>query len=122
MARRHLLQEPTSRLAIWARRMALFSLAAVCFSIVIVRSGLVEIGPAIVTFVGALAPAVIALMLTFGAFVVIWKDGLKGLGPSFAAMFISGALPRLSGLSCLPRLQAAVDLRRHHRSDRSAAL
>jgi uncharacterized protein (DUF1499 family) len=72
--------------------MALFSLTAVCLSIIIVRSGLVEIGPAVVTFVGALAPAVIALLLAFGAFVVIWKDGLRGLGPAFGAMFISAAL------------------------------
>ena len=92
MVRRHIPDEPTSRLAIWARRMALFSLAAVCLSVIIVRSGQVEIGPATVTFVGALAPAVIALPLAFGAFVVIWKDGLKGLGPTFAAMFIAGAL------------------------------
>jgi uncharacterized protein (DUF1499 family) len=92
MVRRHLPAEPTSRLAIWARRMALFSLTAVCLSVIIVRSGLVEIGPAVVTFVGALAPAVIALFLAFAAFVVIWKDGLKGLGPALGAMFISAAL------------------------------
>ena len=54
--------------------------------------GLVEIGPAIVTFVGALAPSVVALVLAFGAFVVIWTDGLRGLGAALAAMVISGAL------------------------------
>ena len=54
MARRYIAEEPTSRLAIWARRMALFSLAAALLSIVIVRSGLLEIRPALATFGGAL--------------------------------------------------------------------
>jgi uncharacterized protein (DUF1499 family) len=92
MARRHLPAEPISRLAVWARRMALFSLTAMCLSVVIVRSGLVEIGPAVVTFVGALAPAVIALLLAFAAFVVIWKDGLRGLGAALGAMVISAVV------------------------------
>ena len=37
MARHHLQSEPTSRLAIWARRMAVFSLCAVVVSIIIDR-------------------------------------------------------------------------------------
>jgi Protein of unknown function (DUF1499) len=88
MARRHIAEEPVSRLAIWARRMALFSLAAALLSIVIVRSGLLEIGPALVTFAGALACAVIALVLALAAFVVIWKHGLRGLGHSLGAIAI----------------------------------
>src|SRR4051794_16122461 len=83
MARRHVTVEPISRLAIWARRMALFSLAAALLSIIIVRSGLLEIRPALATFAGALACAVIAIVLALAAFVVIWKDGLRGLGYAF---------------------------------------
>jgi uncharacterized protein (DUF1499 family) len=92
MARRHIIEEPTSRLAIWARRMALFSLAATLLSIIIVRSGLLEIAPALATFAGALACAVIALVLALAAFVVIWKDGLGGLGHSLGAIAIGLAL------------------------------
>jgi uncharacterized protein (DUF1499 family) len=92
MTRRHLPEEPVSRLAIWARRMALFSLAAALLSIIIVRSGLLEIGPALATFAGALACAVIALVLALAAFVVIWKDGLRGLGHSLGAIAIGLAL------------------------------
>jgi uncharacterized protein (DUF1499 family) len=92
MARRHIAEEPVSRLAIWARRMALFSLAAALLSIIIVRSGLLEIGPALVTFAGALACAVIAFVLALAAFIVIWKDGLRGLGLSLAAIAIGLAL------------------------------
>ena len=43
MARRRLADEPTSRLAVWARRCAFFSLAATVLAIVIVRSGLVGV-------------------------------------------------------------------------------
>ncbi|HEV3371498.1 MAG TPA: DUF1499 domain-containing protein, partial [Xanthobacteraceae bacterium] len=90
MARRFTLaDEPMSKLAIWARRMALFSLSAVIVSIIIVRSEWLDIGPAITSFVVALAPSIIALVLAVGALVVIWIDGLRGLGRSFAAMAIA---------------------------------
>src|SRR5215204_1192422 len=109
MARRHIPEEPISRLAIWARRMALFSLAAALLSIIIVRSGLLEIRPALATFAGALACAVIALVLALGAFVVIWKDGLRGLGHCLGAIALGLALlayPAYLGLKAykLPRI------------------
>ena len=93
MARRYALaDEPVSRLAIWARRTALFSLCAVIVSIIIVRSEWLDIGPAITTFVVALAPSIVALGLAVAALVVIWTDGLRGLGRAFAAMAVAMAL------------------------------
>jgi uncharacterized protein (DUF1499 family) len=93
MARRYITaDEPMSKLAIWARRMALFSLTAVIVSIIIVRSEWLDIGPAITTFVVALAPSIAALALAAGALVVIWTDGLRGLGRAFAAAVIAVAL------------------------------
>src|SRR5258708_21329315 len=93
MARCYILaEEPMSKLGIWARRMALFSLCAVIVSIIIVRSEWLDIGPAITTFVVALAPSIFALVLAVGALVVIWTDGLRGLGRAFAAMAIPLAL------------------------------
>jgi uncharacterized protein (DUF1499 family) len=93
MARRYAVAvEPVSRLAVWARRMALFSLAAVIVSIIIVRSEWLDVGPAITTFVVALAPSILALGLALGAFAVIWTDGLRGAGRAFAAMAIATAL------------------------------
>jgi uncharacterized protein (DUF1499 family) len=92
MARRYIVEEPTSRLAIWARRMALFSFAAAILSIIIVRSGLLEIKPALATFGAALAFAAVALVLAFLAFVVIWKDGKGGMGYALSAIGISLAL------------------------------
>jgi uncharacterized protein (DUF1499 family) len=92
MARRYIAEEPTSRLAVWARRMALFSLVAVVISVIVVRSGLVEIGPAVISFIVALAPSVLAVLLAAAALVVIWIDGLRGMGRAFAAIAIAGAL------------------------------
>jgi uncharacterized protein (DUF1499 family) len=92
MLRRYIAEQQTSQLAVWARRMALFSLLATILAIIIVRSGLLEIRPALVTFGGALALSVIALLLAFAAFVVIWKDGLLGMGYALTAIFIGVAL------------------------------
>jgi uncharacterized protein (DUF1499 family) len=92
MARRRFADEPTSRLAIWARRCAFFALAATVLSVLIVRSGILELEPALATFAGALVVAVIGIVLAFGAFVVIWKDGINGMGYAFAAIGIGGAL------------------------------
>jgi cytochrome c biogenesis factor len=65
MARRRTVEEPPSRLAIWARRVALFSLAATLIAVIIVRSGALEIVPALSTLAGALVLAVIALLLAW---------------------------------------------------------
>jgi len=92
MARRYVHSEPTSRLAIWARRTAGFAFAASFLAVIIVRSGLLEIQPALATFGGALVIAVLALLLAFAAFVVIWLEGLAGMGAALSAMLISLAL------------------------------
>jgi hypothetical protein len=92
MSRLRTLEEPTSRLAIWARRIAGFAFAATFLAVIIVRSGLLEIQPALATFAGALGIAVIALLVAFAAFVVIWMEGLAGIGAALSAMFISLAL------------------------------
>src|SRR5262249_13281101 len=92
MARHHIQSEPTSRLAIGARRMAAFAFVASFLALIIVRSGLLEIRPALATFAGALAIAVVALVLALAAFVVIWMEGLAGIGAALTAMAVSLAL------------------------------
>jgi uncharacterized protein (DUF1499 family) len=92
MARRRIADEPTSRLAIWARRCAFFSLAATVLAILIVRSGILELVPALATFAGAQVIALIGIVLAFGAFIVIWRDGISGAGHAFAAIGIGLAL------------------------------
>ena len=89
MARRiHLIDEPVSRLAAWSRRLALFALAVAALSIVIVRSGLLEIVPALTTFAAALIFAVLAVLLSLPAYVVIWRHGRTGLGSAISGMVL----------------------------------
>jgi uncharacterized protein (DUF1499 family) len=92
MVRRYVHSEPTSRLAIWSRRMAGFAFAASFLAVIVVRSGLLEIQPALATFGGALVIAAIALLLAIAAFVVIWLEGLGGMGAALTAMLVSLAL------------------------------
>jgi len=92
MIRRRFADEPTSRLAIWARRFAFFALASTVLSVLIVRSGILELVPALATFAGALVFAVIGMVLAFGAFIVVWKDGISGMGHAFGAIGIGLAL------------------------------
>jgi hypothetical protein len=92
MARQRIIDEPISRLAIWARRVALFSLAATLIAVIIVRSGALDIVPALSTLAGALVLAVVAILLALGAGIVIWFEGIGGLKQTFAALFIGLAL------------------------------
>jgi uncharacterized protein DUF1499 len=92
MVRRRILEEPVSRLAIWSRRVALFSLVATLIGVIIVRSGALEVVPAVSTLAGALALAVVAILLALGAGIMIWKDGLGGLRQAVSAVFIGLAL------------------------------
>ena len=92
MARRRIIEEPMSRTALWARRLALFALVATTLSTIIVRSGLVEIRPALATIAGALAFAIAAIVLAVAAFVVIWREGTDGVGSALLALFIGMAL------------------------------
>src|SRR5713226_7435236 len=89
MARRYIHSEATSRLAIWALRIAGFAFAATSLAIIFVRLGQWEIKPAVAAFGGALAIAVIALLVAFAAFVVIWMEGLAGMRAALSAMAIS---------------------------------
>jgi uncharacterized protein (DUF1499 family) len=92
VARRRVAEEPVSKLAIWSRRLALFATAVVLLVIVIVNLGFLDPLPAISTLAGSLFFALVAMVLAFGAFVVIWRQGLRGLGLAVAALSIGIAM------------------------------
>src|ERR1700758_5023922 len=92
MRRQLLTEAPISRLAVWARRIALFSLITTIVAVIIVRSGALEIVPALSTLAGALALAVFAILLALGACIVIWRDGAGGLREVVTALAIGLAL------------------------------
>ncbi len=91
VVRRRISEQPTSRLAIWARRLALFSLAATLIAIIIVRSGALDIVPALSTLAGALVLAVVAILLACAAGIVIWMEGVGGIRESLTALRRSGS-------------------------------
>lgn len=92
MARRPFPDEPVSKVAIWSSRLGWFAFAVAVLSIIIVRSGLLEIVPALATFAAALVFAGLAILLAFAAFVVIWRQGLGGLGRALLGLFLGLAL------------------------------
>jgi hypothetical protein len=92
MRRRSFTEEETSSLAIWARRIALFSLAATFVAIIIVRSGALDIVPALSTLAGALVLACVAILLALGAGISIWRDGVAGGRQAVTALLIGFAL------------------------------
>jgi hypothetical protein len=88
MRRRVFNQQPISRLAIWARRIALFSLVATLIAIIIVRSGALDLLPALSTLAGALVLACVAILLACGAGIVIWREGVGGGRYAVTAFFV----------------------------------
>jgi len=89
---RRLAEDPASRLAIWARRIAGFSLPVVLLAIIIARAGLLEIVPILATFGAALAMAVMAIVLALISLIGIWRHGIEGLGAALTAIAVSVAL------------------------------
>lgn len=92
MVRRRFIETTTSRLAIWARRVALFSLVATFVAIIVVRSGALDIVPALSTLAGALVLAIVAILLAFGAGIAIWFEGIGGAREAATALLIGFAL------------------------------
>jgi uncharacterized protein (DUF1499 family) len=92
MSRLRVLEEPPSRLAIWARRIAVFSLAVAALAIIIERADLLEIVPVLVTFGAALVLAMLAILLAFASFVALWIHGGPGFAQAISAVLIGAAL------------------------------
>jgi hypothetical protein len=111
--RRQLFTETSiSRLAIWSRRIALFSLAATFIAVIIVRSGALEIVPALSTLAGALMLACLAILLAFAAGIVIWRQGIGGGRQAVTGLLIGAALiayPAYLGIRA-SRLPAIYDI------------
>ena len=112
MRRRVFNEQPISRLAVWARRLALFSLAATLIAVIVVRSGVLDLVPALSTLAGALLLACVAILLAFAAGIVIWREGVGG-GRHVATALVVGfafiAYPLYLGTKAY-RLPAIYDI------------
>jgi uncharacterized protein (DUF1499 family) len=90
--RRRFVELPTSRLAVWAQRLALFAWPVALLAIIIERAGIFEIMPVLTTFGAALLMAMLAILLAFAALAVIWHTGADGIGRAASAVLIGAAL------------------------------
>ena len=84
--------EPVSGLASWSRNLAIFSVVAVLVSVLIVRFGFLELKPALATFFGALAFALLSILVGLAGAIAIWQDGSRGISRILVAFLISAAL------------------------------
>ena len=104
--------EPVSKLAAWSRRLGVFALVVAALSVIILRSGLLEIVPALATFGASLVFAGLSILLAFASFVTIWREGLSGLGYALLGMFLGLMLlayPSYLGYRAL-KLPAITDI------------
>jgi uncharacterized protein (DUF1499 family) len=109
---RRIQADPTSRLAIWARRVAGFAVAVLLLAIVIVRGGFLEIIPSLAAVGGAFILAAVAMLLACVAFIVIWREGLGGFGMAMTALLVGLAIlgyPAYLGAKAY-RLPAIADI------------
>src|SRR5215510_3269856 len=88
MSRLRTMEEPTSRLAVWARRIAVFSLAVAALAILIEQADLLEVVPVLVTFGAALALSMLAILLALASFVSLWNNGGPGFAQAITAALI----------------------------------
>jgi uncharacterized protein (DUF1499 family) len=92
MTRLRALEAPPSRLAIWARRIAVFALAVAALAVLIERADLLEIVPVLVTFGAALALSMLAVLLALASFIVLWNNGGPGFAQAITAVLIGVGL------------------------------
>jgi uncharacterized protein (DUF1499 family) len=89
MIRRRLYVEVrVSKLATWSRAIAIFSLPVVALAILLHRIGVVEYAVAYATLVAGFSVALLGLLVAAAAFIVIWNEGLRGLGRAITATVI----------------------------------
>jgi uncharacterized protein (DUF1499 family) len=86
------LEVPPSRLAIWACRLAVFSLAVAALAIIIERADWLELIPVLVTFGAALLLSAVAFLLALAAFVSLWNNGGPGFLQALMAVVIGAVL------------------------------
>jgi uncharacterized protein (DUF1499 family) len=84
--------EPISRLALWARRLAVFSAIATLASLGIVRFGFLEMKPAMATFFAALGLAGLSILVALAGFVAIWQTGARGMGAILLALMLDAVI------------------------------
>lgn len=110
--RRLIIEEPISRAASWAPRVAWFALAVTVMAVLLIRFERVELGGGLAALATGLGLALAAAALSMLAFVRIWTEGRRGVGSAIRGLVIAAAVlawPAWNGVSAL-RLPALTDV------------
>ncbi|NEU11513.1 DUF1499 domain-containing protein [Methylobacterium sp. BTF04] len=105
-------EEPITRAGPYARMMAMLSLLATLFALILVRDPRADSGAALTALGGGLALALVAVGLALIAFVRVWREGARGLGAALAGLFVASLVlgyPAYAALRGL-RLPALSDV------------
>jgi uncharacterized protein (DUF1499 family) len=88
MAPRRPYVQPLSSIAVWARRLAFFSIPVALLAVIVERTGIFEIYPVLATFGASLVLAGLAVLLGLLALAVIWFTGDSGAGRAVIAIVL----------------------------------
>lgn len=80
--------EPVSRLATWARWLAVFAVVMAVMSTLVVRLDLLEPRPGLYAFFAALGVAGLSILIALGGFAAIWQNGTRGMGRILVALLL----------------------------------
>lgn len=87
---RHLIiEEPFSRSAKWSPRLAWFALAVCGMAVLLIRFNQVDYRAGFVALGAGLAVALVAVGLSFIAFIRIWQEGRRGLGSAIKGLVLA---------------------------------
>lgn len=87
--RRLIVEEPVSRPAIWSPRVAWFALAVTAIAVAFIRFQIVDVASGFASLAAGLGLAILAVALSFLAFVRIWTEGRRGLGLALKGILIA---------------------------------
>ena len=83
------LNTSVSGLSVWSLRLAFLALLVAAFGIYVGRTAAVPLQAAFAVIGSALCLASLAAVLAVAAFVVIWRDGARGLGSAYAGLSLA---------------------------------
>jgi uncharacterized protein (DUF1499 family) len=87
---RHLIiEEPYSRPAKWSPMLAWFALVVTVMAVLLIRFGRIDYQPGFIALGAGLAIALVAVGMSFIAFVRIWQEGRRGLGSAIKGLIIA---------------------------------
>lgn len=87
--RRLIIEEPVSRAALWAPRVAWFAFAVTLIAVILIRLQYVDLMPGGVALAAGLFLAVEAAGLALFAFVRIWREGRRGLSMAVRGLVLA---------------------------------